>query len=95
MKIKILKKDFDNAVKQSWSSNTCILSQAAIRMGVMVDPCCTWKVAEAISEDSYDAKGLMDMFDQHFSQDPDHHCLFELQMLRQSLPMEIELSSTN
>lgn len=90
MKYTIEKIDFDKAVKHSWSPETCLFSQSALRLGYR--PTCHSAGAELLSALHW-PKPLLDMrnlFDCHFGKPGDENKP-ELIAIRASLPIEIEI----
>lgn len=83
--MKILKRDLDKALKQLWSPQTCILAQAAIRLGVArgrdVIPMTGLEyLPEFMTEKAQD---LMNLFDRSYT-DPK-----AMKALRAKLPIKV------
>lgn len=86
--LKILKRDFDEAVKQPFSVGTCLIAQFAIRNGIELqhgDAC--WLASEIGVRTT-----LMATFDKHFLEPKDKNKR-ELQALRAQLPVTVELKA--
>lgn len=75
--------DFDNAVKQSWGCDTCIVAQYMKRNGVPLS-----KGVLTFAED-HGLTGPLGQFDMHFGCPGDENKP-ELQALRASLPINLE-----
>jgi len=90
MKIRILKRHFDAAVKQEWSSRSCLLSQA----GADIDQSSfnsNWpSIGTQIAQRSSSADDLMQKFDKYF-REPGDEKKKHMQKLRSLLPVTVEL----
>jgi hypothetical protein len=88
MKYKILKKDFDNAVKQPWGDETCLVAQAAMRLKLSD----LYQLTGGHVDDALDnaADKAMDIFDKNFDL-PGDEKKKPLQRLRASLPITVEI----
>ncbi len=82
MRIKILKKHFDKAVKRRWSGSTCLLAQASKEYEV--------ESFFDITKRSLAAKEALLTFDKYFSR-PGDEKKKALQKLRASLPIVVDL----
>lgn len=88
MKYTIEPVDFDEAVKQPWRSDSCLLAQAGNRIGIPLYD------NDGIRRDEWPCHGesyrLQGIFDTHF-RTPGDEKKPELVALRASLPIEINL----
>jgi hypothetical protein len=90
----ITKRDFDNAVKQEWNYDTCIIAQCMKRNGLNPSgyPGPYHLVSEL--EDRIMPMDAMNSFDAFFN-NPGDEKKPELKKLRASLPIPINLPSKN
>lgn len=91
-KAKLLKKDFDNAVKQEWSTKTCLIAQCLIRNGIDLDDTFASAIAEMKGNEKVDA--IMNQFDSIYADAPELRNFDwkqNLKKLRASLPILINL----
>ncbi len=79
--MKILKKDFDAAVSDTWNPYTCLIASAAKRAGVDM-----WDIIEA----SKKAGKAMNAFDENFYE-PGDEKEPAMRKLRASLPITVKL----
>lgn len=86
--MKLLKKDFDNAVKQDWSARKCLIAQCMIRNNIEIKK--NWSpLYFAAYCDKANRAGQI--FDRHFERRGDEKKP-EMQELRALLPIEISCS---
>lgn len=86
MKYSIEKIDFDKAVKQPWSPETCVTAQVDRRLNGFTNMCRRWQ----LYDESPMMKEVQQSFDKHFRK-PGDETKPELVALRASLPIEINL----
>jgi hypothetical protein len=84
--MQITKADFDNAVKQTYGGETCIVAQTMMRNGIGVES--GIHPMDFLSDKSPDADKARSVFDTHFWKPGDENKP-ELQKLRASLPITI------
>jgi hypothetical protein len=93
--MKITKRHFDRAVKQKWSTKTCLIAQAAAERGDLnatgeIMP--TGKGSGGMYIEPYSSElghELMRIFDRNFTIPGTEQEKIELQLLRAMLPLEI------
>lgn len=85
LKIVITTEDFDKAIAVKWSTQTCILSQCAIRYGLRING---EPYGSLLMAHSAEARDIQKCFDQEWGVNERLDCL-EMRKLREMLPVTV------